>query len=242
MHYAALCSAVLQKLRREGIRGLWRASVGSIKRSHSAFDEEFGTDTESIVHLWQLDIDSPNRDDGTRYQPVDPDLIRAAIETLPIGLEDFVFVDLGSGKGRTLLLASEYSFKRVIGVEFSPQLNAIATDNIGKYPKVRCQHVTSTCGDAATYEFPPDNLVIYLYHPFGERVFRQVLQNLEASLTRHEREVYVVYFNPVLASLLDASGFLQRVELPVEWAIAFRNSTAADPTSGGKCVQQHLSS
>jgi hypothetical protein len=84
----------------------------SIKRSHSAFDEQFGTDTERIVHLWQLDIDSPNRDDGTRYQPVDPDLIRAAIEALPIGLEDFVFIDLGSGKGRTLLLASEYPFKR----------------------------------------------------------------------------------------------------------------------------------
>jgi SAM-dependent methyltransferase len=241
MLYPALCSAILQKLRREGIRGLWRASVRSIKRSHSAFDEQFGTDTERIVHLWQLDIDSPNRDDGTRYQSVDPDLIRVAIEALPISLEDFVFIDLGSGKGRTLLLASEYPFKRVIGVEFSPQLNAIATDNIGKYryPKVKCQDLTSTCGDAANYDFPSDNLVIYMYHPFGERVFRRVLENLKASLTRHEREVYIVYFNPALASLLDASGFLQRIELPVKWAIVFCNSTAAYRYSARKCIQKH---
>ena len=40
---------------------------------------------------------------------------------LGIYYPDCVFLDLGAGKGRALLLASQFPFKRIVGVEFSIQ-------------------------------------------------------------------------------------------------------------------------
>jgi predicted RNA methylase len=40
------------------------------------------------------------------------------------------FVDIGSGKGRALIIAAEYAFKRIIGVEYSPSLATICRRNL----------------------------------------------------------------------------------------------------------------
>jgi len=214
-----LSSFVLRKLRRDGVVG----ALSGLKTMMAAppvssFDREFGTDTESVVPLWRLDIESNHRTEGIRYQTIDPGEIRIAIASLPIHYEEFVFVDLGSGKGRSLLIASEFSFKKVVGVEFSYELNRIANSNIEKYPK-QCSNVFSLHGDAALYDFPPDNLVIYLYHPFEKPVFCRVLDNLNRSFKGLHREVFIVYFNPKLANLLDESGLFRRLDLPASAAV-----------------------
>ena len=41
----------------------------------------------------------------------------------------FTFVDFGAGKGRVLMMACEYPFKQVIGVELSRKLHATASRN-----------------------------------------------------------------------------------------------------------------
>jgi hypothetical protein len=55
------------------------------------------------------------------YQPTELALFHSMIEVLReragINFSEFVFVDLGSGKGRTLLMASDYPFRRIAGVE-----------------------------------------------------------------------------------------------------------------------------
>ena len=235
----ALTLVVWHKLRQDGVRSLLRRGIGKLPRWHdrdrtqSSFDQEFGTDTDGVVPLWKLQIESPHREQGVRYQASAPDFIRAAIESLPIAPADFVYVDIGSGKGRTLLVASEYPFRRVIGVEFSSELNAIATENIRRYPGVRrrCADVSSVCADASTWEFPTENTVLFLYNPFGERVLRRVLGNLRTSLARHPRDVYIIYSHPILAHLLDDSGFLQRIDAPIEGAIYRHASQGANSRS-----------
>jgi len=57
------------------------------------------------------------------YQPTDPALFREMMASLPIEFNEFTFVDLGSGKGRTLLMASEYPFKKIVGVELIADLH-----------------------------------------------------------------------------------------------------------------------
>ncbi len=155
--------------------------------------------------LWKLHIESPHLEQGVRYQPSDPDFVRAAIENLPIRFEEFTFVDIGSGKGRTLLIASEYSFRRIIGVEFSGELKAIADKNIRKYRSKKhiCNDISSICADAAV----------------GEDVLRRMLANLKISLMQSRRQVYIVYSNPIFASLLDKSDFLKRVEISMQAAV-----------------------
>ena len=73
------------------------------------------------------------------YQPTEAHLFHEMLEALReethADFHDFVFIDLGSGKGRTLLMASDYPFRRIIGVELLPALHQAAQDNLGKYPK-----------------------------------------------------------------------------------------------------------
>src|SRR5271169_3671143 len=61
---------------------------------------------------------------GGQYQPSEPELFREIMGALPVKPDGFTFIDLGSGKGRTLLMASDFAFGRVIGVELLAELDA----------------------------------------------------------------------------------------------------------------------
>ena len=54
---------------------------------------------------------------------IEPARFRKVLASLQIAFHDYTFIDFGSGKGRALLLASEFPFKRIIGLEFSPELH-----------------------------------------------------------------------------------------------------------------------
>ena len=174
------------------------------------FDRRHGTDTAGIVRLGALRIESPNRDLGVRYQPSDPDGFRSLVEALPVDLKDYVFMDLGSGKGRVLLLASEYPFRRVVGVEFARELNEIAERNVALYDgaRRRCGDVRTVTADAADYLLSEEPVVLYLYNPFAPEVLRRHLQRNRDSLERGSRPVYVlVTGSRELVGVLEAAGF-----------------------------------
>jgi len=136
---------------------------------------------------------------GGQYQPSDPALFHLIVSTVPAQPEAFTFIDLGSGKGRTLLMASEYPFRKIIGVELLEELNAIAQQNIVRYKSDRqkCFHLESRTGDARDFEFPAEPIVLYLFNPFPDHVMRAVLGNLRRSLEAAPREIYVIYHNVV---------------------------------------------
>ena len=139
--------------------GAFRASTFraiEVEAADHAFDLQAGTDTAGIVRLESLSINSPNRTLGVHYQASEPDSFRRTIAALPLRHEDFVFVDFGSGKGRALLLASEFPFKRIMGVEFSDELSAIARENVASFPTEaqRCGDIEIVCEDAAEFELP----------------------------------------------------------------------------------------
>lgn len=242
----ALCLAVLRKFDQDGVGAVVRRLievlrewlvVGTVRDpTDASFDREFGTDTDGVVPLWKLQIKSPNREQGVRYQASDPDFVRMAIQSLPIRHEEFVYIDLGSGKGRTLLVASEYPFQQVIGIEFSAELSSIAAINILRYrsPKRRCTIIESICIDASSYDFPDENTILFMYNPFGEDVLRRVLQNLRKSLTQMRREVFVIYSNPVFARLFDETDFLERIDSPLN-AVVYRHAPKRSVESNGLC-------
>jgi predicted RNA methylase len=115
---------------------------------------------------------------------------------LQISYEDFVFIDFGAGKGRTLLIASLFGFKRIIGVEFARELVEIARENVKRFVcRAEIMHA-----DAAEYRVPDDNLVAYFYNPFGPEVLRRVLMGLRSLVLR--RRVYLIYVNPQYHSVI----------------------------------------
>ena len=158
----------------------------------------------------------------SEYQPTEPvafhEMLDALQQTLNSGetgldLRDFTFIDLGSGKGRTLLIASEYPFRRIVGVELLPSLHEIAKENLGKYKSEtqKCFALEAVCGDATEFPFPDEPLVIFLFNPFGESGMRRVMTSLERSVRARPRAVYVLYHNPLLEHTLNESGVLRKI-------------------------------
>lgn len=136
------------------------------------------------------------------YQPTEPAVFHEMLQSLRhsanLDYADFIFVDLGSGKGRTLMMASDYPFRRIIGVELLPALNQVAAENLALYQSEskKCNDIESLCADATTFRLPAAPLVIYLFNPFPELPLRRVLANVAECLKRHKKPAYVLYHNP----------------------------------------------
>jgi hypothetical protein len=148
------------------------------------------------------------------YQPTEPGLFQEMMASLSalVAFEPFTFVDLGSGKGRTLLMASEYPFRKIVGVELIAELHRSAEENIRAYnsPTQRCSQIEAICADAREFEFPEEPLVLYLFNPLPVRALSAVLERLEKSLAEAPRPVWVVYHNPLLEGAFRALGFLEK--------------------------------
>lgn len=177
------------------------------------FDQQFGVDTSSLI--FPEDLPSGKRKDlySTGYFGVAPSVFRQVLKRLNLDFEKYTFIDLGSGKGRALLIASDYPFHAIVGVELSPELQAIAVANIARYrgPAQQCQNLRSIEADATEFTFPNGPLVVYLWNPFEAPVFTRVLANLEADLARQPRDAYLVYVQPNLERLLEASSSWSRL-------------------------------
>lgn len=151
------------------------------------------------------------------YQPTEPALFHEMLSALRaqagIGFRDFVFIDLGSGKGRTLLMASDYPFRHIVGVELLPALHHFAQENLGKYQSAsqKCFVLESVCADAASFMFPAEPLVVYLFNPFPETGLRRVLAHLEESLRASPRPLYLLYHNPLREHVLGESVAFEKI-------------------------------
>ncbi len=147
------------------------------------------------------------------YQPIEPTLFREILSSLEIDFRQFTFLDLGSGKGRALLLAAAYPFRRIIGIELLPELNSVAEENIRKVlgEKRACGEVRAVCGDATEFTLPAEPLVIFLFNPLPEAALKRVIENLQASLRDVPRPAYVIYANPVFEEIVASCSALTQV-------------------------------
>jgi SAM-dependent methyltransferase len=162
-----------------------------------------GIETGRVVDLDALGIESEER---VRYEPSGWLDLRRALRRRDVGPDD-VLLDLGSGKGRVVLAAARYPFKRVIGVELSEELSEVARRNLqAVQPKLRCRAVELVTADVVDYEIPDDVTLVYLYNPFRGAVFDAAMRKLIASVDRHPRTVRVLYRTPLERARLEATG------------------------------------
>jgi len=163
------------------------------------------------------------------YQPTEPALFHEMMETLAaepgFDFSQFTFIDIGSGKGRALLLAADYPFKQIIGVELLPELHRIAQENISRYKSEsqKCFQLLSVCGDATQYAFTHSAILLYLFNPLPEKGLRELLARLQQNLHQNSQKstgaLRIVYHNPLLANVLDEFSFLQKVARTHQYAI-----------------------
>src|SRR5260370_19235685 len=129
------------------------------------------------------------------YQPTEPALFQEMMASLPIEFDQFTFIDLGSGKGRTLLMASEYPFMRIVGVELIAELHLASQQNIREYrsPTHACAQIESVIADARCFGFPNAPLLLYLFNPLSAHALSAVVHQIESALGQPPGPVCIAY-------------------------------------------------
>jgi hypothetical protein len=191
----------------------------------SEFDREYGVDTDGRFEGWtylsDLDIPSSNWIDGNDYAAIEPLRFKRVLAGFDIAFEDYTFVDFGSGKGRALLLASEFPFKRILGLEFSPELHRAAEENIRRYSSAtqKCRDIQSLNVDFADCALPPEASVLFFFHPCRTRVLSGVVAGIGRSLLAHPRPLYIAYVAPTpeQEQLFASAGFLEKISDSMEF-------------------------
>ncbi|MBS1809105.1 MAG: class I SAM-dependent methyltransferase [Acidobacteria bacterium] len=181
------------------------------RRLDREYDFKFGVDTDGILDLRELGVDSPNIAHATWYEQTKPAAFDELMKHLRVRFQDFTFIDFGSGKGRAVFLASEYPFRKIIGVEFARPLHEIAEQNLAYYysPTQKCETIELYCQDVTDFTIPPEPSVYYFYNPFDAEVMRKVLENITQSLRITPRPVFILYCNSRLRELMQQYGFIE---------------------------------
>lgn len=217
---AVLATRTRAKLGELGLMGALKLIPKNVRRLvqvyvDERYDRQNGVKTAGYTHLHELVIESPNKDLGIRYQPTTQKRMVAMFANLPQDLNDFTFVDFGSGRGRVLLFASGMNFRQVIGVEFSEELHTSATENIACSKHVRrCQNVQPILADATKFHIPDGPLVLYFFDPFRDEVMKQVLLNIKEAYLSSPRKMYLMYLAPVHEAMVSETRIFHRVATP----------------------------
>jgi SAM-dependent methyltransferase len=205
--------------------------------SAAVVDRILNVDTAESVELAQLGLDAPERVDYEAGGWRDLPRVLPASEVSPAD----VFLDLGSGKGRMLLVAARYRFSRVIGVELSEQLTAIARRNVATSRlRRRSGGIEVVTADVLAYRIPDDASVVYMFNPFRGAIFEAVITELVASVDRRPRVVRLILRNGASHDRLIRTGrfTLARTSLGMRPGRRWREATAVrlyvlDPRARG---------
>jgi len=177
------------------------------------FDLRHGVRTCGDVALADLHVTGQTLGHAVHYAPSHPKFLFEMLRHLAIDYTQYEFVDLGSGKGRALLVASEFPFRRITGVEFARELHEIASENIRRYRggTQKCREITALHCDAMEYRFAEVPTVVFMFNPFRPAVLTPVLRELEASIRRRPRDVILVYQSPFHGHLVESETSLRLI-------------------------------
>ncbi len=180
------------------------------------FDRTRNIRTSGDVSLRAAGIAAERFPDSEWYVPARPRHIRRALVAMPVeDVSGCTYIDLGCGKGRSLFVAAEYPFRQIIGVELSARLAEQSQVNVRRFRPFRrgvkpdSKWIRSVQQNARDFAFPPGDLVLYLFNPFGRDTMQQVLRNLDAARRKHPCRVVVILLWPRCGDMVAALEGMQ---------------------------------
>ena len=172
------------------------------------FDRDYGVTTHAVLFLTDLDPDAVG-DAGahaTHYEAVPVADFRALLALVPPdAIANATFVDAGAGMGRAMILAAEHPFKQVVGIEVSPALHEVARENLtaARRRALRCHDLRLLRDDARIANYPPGDLVVFLFNPFDGEALAATLASIAQ---RHDAgRTWLLYHTPVERAVIDAT-------------------------------------
>lgn len=171
------------------------------------FDLRHGTDTHAEASLASQGVPLQDTERGRGiYRPFwEPDF-HHFVRTLDVDPASYTFVDYGSGKGKLLLLAADYPFAEIIGVEYAPALHDIAVKNVAAYGSrtQKCTAIRCVHADAMAWTPPSVPSIYFIGNAFDAATTRVVVGNIERSLPSQGVPSFLVYAS--IRSLTDTAA------------------------------------
>ena len=126
--------------RRRAARQYRLLARAAAPRVRPGFDARYGTDTRRQLPVAAMrDVPDALAAHAVHYEASAIPKLRqalAAVRARSRGrVPAFSFLDVGSGKGLVVMLASRHPFREVVGVEMAPELHAIAERNAAASPQ-----------------------------------------------------------------------------------------------------------
>jgi SAM-dependent methyltransferase len=178
------------------------------RRTHP-FDRQHGVETSGFVSAERLLSDREQAAQMNPYAGCQPSVVRRTLARMP-ELAGATFVDLGCGKGRALVIASEFPFRKVVGVELSPALVEVAKANAAairaRYPER--PPIEVQLADASRPVLTGEDarrIVYFLYNSFPPHILQNLVRHLGTQLDSGTEHIFFVYLNPFSAGVFDAS-------------------------------------
>jgi SAM-dependent methyltransferase len=166
------------------------------------FDAGHGVQTSGLIPGRLLKAGHEQDRHSTAYFGVAPSVFHALVQrwqrtkpTAPI--EQFTFLDFGAGMGRAMLLASEYRFRSVVGVELNPLLVDVARRNLAIWRSERrgASPMRLFQGDVLSARIPRGRCLVFLFNPFGGSVMRRLVKRLAARFQKRAGQLDLLYVN-----------------------------------------------
>lgn len=180
-------------------------------RADAQFDRTHGIDTCGLVNPGFAGMPEAVKRDGLYYVPIGTGRLKRLVRASRIDPSRYHFVDLGSGKGRALIVASRYPFKSIVGIEADHGLSEIARANAASWRRTHPSAPLRVVeGDARTAELPDGHLFVLLANSFTGEVLEIVCNRLAALAATPQREVVVAYSGDEHAGVLAATGAFRR--------------------------------
>lgn len=174
-----------------GLKSTFQSALSVIE--DSVFDIRHRLDTRAEVAVEDLDIGEDDKLQAEKYKPTRARYFRKLMRQIRLP-RDGIFVDVGCGKGRVLMLAAEQGFDRIVGLEISAHLCELAKKNIDRFrPRYADgQSISVVCDNVVHYSLTHEETVFFLYSPFERDLTHQFLGKVRESLRRNPRQLFLV--------------------------------------------------
>jgi Histone methylation protein DOT1 len=188
------------------------------REKNYVFDDRFGTTTSLILTQYELpeEVTVQRFMTSGRCHPSPIASVTMALNALAkynVRYSDFIFIDIGSGLGRNVMLALNYPFKRAIGIEHSQYLHDMARSNLEAFKlKTNKPDIFDLyCMDALDYPFPQENMILYFWRPFSNEVAIKFFQQVENFIKGTSLRVLLVFLGPVY-TIVEESDFFHLLD------------------------------
>ena len=182
------------------------------------FDLQNGVQTSGLIPGRYLKTGHTHDRHSTAYFGVAPSVFHALLKrwqrSRPFArVEQFTFIDVGAGMGRAILLAADYPFRKVIGIELNPVLARIARQNLIARRPEDPDHAPwkILCGDAVGARIPKGPCLVFLFNPFGGAVMRRLLKRWSQVFAKRPGELDLLYVNPEQEDLIEHHPGFKRI-------------------------------